>query len=79
MDKAEELFQFFENVKDSDFAGLEDLTVDEKVIKYLELTKSPQKDVKFSAFYGIYLLLEDGLSESAIDLILEELFLFIEN
>ena len=79
VDKAEELFQFFENVKDSDFAGLEDLTVDEKVIKYLELTKSPQKDVKFSAFYGIYLLLEDGLSESAIDLILEELFLFIEN
>lgn len=76
--KAEQLRSSLENVKDAEFFGFEKLSVEEKVLKCLEHLKSNSKDVKFASLNEIHNLVESKLSSSIVEVVLDELLMYID-
>jgi HEAT repeat protein len=78
VEKAEQLRKSYENIKNAEFSGIENLSTEEKVMKYLEHLEDHTKDVKFAALNGLHSLLENKLSSSVIEIILDELLSILE-
>ena len=78
VERAELLRKSYENVKNSEFFGIDDMSIEEKTMKCLELIKSYSKDVKFTALNGLHSLLENKVSSSVIEVILDELLALLD-
>ncbi|OMJ91342.1 hypothetical protein SteCoe_6137 [Stentor coeruleus] len=76
--KAEQLKKSLENVKSTEFYGIENLSPKSKAVKCLEHLKSFSKDVKFTALHHLYNIAIDKVTDSVIEIILEELLRFLD-
>lgn len=76
--RAEQLRKSYENVKDNEFFGLDQLSTEEKAMKYLEHLHSPSKDVKFTALHLLYSLFQSKVTTSVVEVVLDELLGLLE-
>ena len=76
---AELLRKSYDNVKDSEFYGIDQLSIEEKAMKYLEHLSSHSKDVKFTALHGLHSLFQSKVPASVIEVVLDELLSLLES
>ena len=70
---AELLRKSYENVKNSEFYGIDQMNTEEKAMKYLEHLSSHSKDVKFTALHGLDSLFQSKVTTSVVEVVLDEL------
>ncbi|OMJ85924.1 hypothetical protein SteCoe_12627 [Stentor coeruleus] len=76
--KSEQLRKSLENVKNTEFYGIESLSPESKAVKCLEHLKSFSKDVKFTALHHLYNIVIGKVTDSVIEIILDELLHFLD-